>query len=300
MESNWLKQAEELLETLQPATLKIFHQKSPLSHQSRLAVLLMADFLAKKQGQQTVGISGGQGAGKSTLSRFLAELIHAETGRTVQILSLDDFYLTKVQRQQLASTVHPLFATRGVPGTHDIQLLNKVLDSIAAGDTAHIPRFDKASDDRLPDSQASQSIPNPDLVLLEGWCLGARSQPASDLLEPFNQLEREQDADGKWRNAINRYLVEGYAALFNRLDTLVYLQVPDIESVRRWRNQQEQPLRDNPQPGRAVLSPDDINYFVQYFERLTHWMQQDLPARADLVLALSANHDVEGFRINAT
>ncbi|WIO73505.1 hypothetical protein QP938_09355 [Porticoccaceae bacterium LTM1] len=300
MQSNWLKQAEELLETLKPATLKVFHQKSPLSHQSRLAVLLMADFLAKKQGQQTVGISGGQGAGKSTLSRFIAELINAETGHTVQILSLDDFYLTKAQRQHLAATLHPLFATRGVPGTHDIDLLNNVLDAIKAGDTATIPRFDKASDDRLPENQACQSIAKPDLVLLEGWCLGARPQPASELLEPFNQLERDQDTDGKWRYAINRYLAEGYANLFNRLDTMVYLQVPNIEAVRRWRNQQEQPLRDNPQPGRAVLSPDDINHFVQYFERLTHWMQQDLPARADLVLALSVNHDVEGFQVNAT
>src|SRR5690606_26489272 len=67
-----------------------------------------------------VGVSGCQGSGKTTLASLLVLLLREMLGLRCINLSIDDFYLTRAERQQLAATVHPLLATRGVPGTHDV------------------------------------------------------------------------------------------------------------------------------------------------------------------------------------
>lgn len=291
----WLEQAELLLRRLRPEALQVFDATgSLLSRSTQLAYLLLAEHLVSAQQRSArtpllVGIGGGQGAGKSTLVEFVAQLIAIDKGLSVQVLSLDDFYLGKAERRQLAASVHPLFATRGVPGTHHMPLLRSVVDQLQSGDCPFVPIFDKAADDLFPTQQWRQATAKPDIVLLEGWCVGASPQPAEQMISPVNKLERERDADGSWRNEVNRQLAGDYAALFNRLDQLVYLQVPDMDAVRRWRYQQE------PAGG---LSPQQVAQFIQYFERLTLWMQQDLPNRADVVLALSADHGVEFVSFN--
>ena len=290
---DWLQRAQRLQRNLCPQVSQWFDHSAahpefePLSRPTRLAYLLLAEHLASAQqakgGLLFVGISGGQGAGKSTLVNFVSRLLCAQRQLSVQTLSLDDFYLSKARRQQLAEQTHPLFATRGVPGTHDIGLLSSVLNQLQQGGELSIPVFDKASDDVLPQSRWRQAIQDPDIVLLEGWCVGAASQVQQSLQQPVNKLEREKDGDGYWRRAVNRYLATDYQQLFARLDQLVYLQVPDMNRVRQWRYQQE------PSGG---LSRQQIEQFVQHFERLTLWMQQDLPTRADAVLKLGIDHQV--------
>src|SRR6187397_1657911 len=98
---------------------------------------------------RVIGINGAQGSGKTTLCRFLEALLVEHNLRTVT-LSLDDLYLTRAERQDLAMHEHPLFATRGVPGTHDVALGEAILDDLLAGRTAALPRFDKSVDDRAP------------------------------------------------------------------------------------------------------------------------------------------------------
>ena len=135
-----------------------------------------------------VGLSGSQGSGKSTRAGKLAALL-AEQSLATAVLSLDDFYLTRAEREGLARTVHPLFVTRGVPGTHDMALLGQVLDCLltsARRDVVHIPRFDKPSDDRLPEVDWRCWQGQADVVLLEGWCVGARAQAAEELAAPCN------------------------------------------------------------------------------------------------------------------
>ena len=50
----------------------------------------------------------------------------------------------------MSKTIHPLFLTRGVPGTHDIKLLNNVIQKLKKRNfkTVLVPKFDKSKDDR--------------------------------------------------------------------------------------------------------------------------------------------------------
>ena len=236
-----------------------------------------------------VGVCGAQGSGKSTLSRHLCERIEVRGGR-VAILSIDDLYLPRKIRAQLAADVHPLFATRGVPGTHDVALGLSVVDSLRAAKPVRLPRFDKSSDDPKPETEWPVIDKPVDVVVFEGWCVGARPQPDDALAEPVNDLEREYDPDGTWRRAVNAALDGPYRQLFAQLDRLVFLAAPAFEVVQGWRTQQEHGLKHRlkreGQRGRHVMSDAEVGRFVQYYERLTRHILATMPAYADLTLRL--------------
>ncbi len=235
-----------------------------------------------------VGICGPQGSGKTTTVRVLAALLEAR-GLKVATLSLDDLYLPLADREALARDVHPLLRTRGVPGTHDVALGMAVLDSLAREGETALPRFDKAADDRAPVA-AWPKVEGPvDVVLLEGWCVGARPEPPEALAAPVNALERERDPDGVWRAYVNAALAGPYRALFARLDLLVLFTAPDFDTVLAWRREQEAKLRDRVArtgQGRA-MSDAEVADFVQHYERLTRHIARETPARADLVIRLA-------------
>ena len=91
--------------------------------------LPMASWLAARQQNSplVVGINGAQGSGKSTLTKILSMLLSQGFDKNVVSISIDDLYLTRAERQQLAEDIHPLFLTRGVPGTHDVELGKSIL-----------------------------------------------------------------------------------------------------------------------------------------------------------------------------
>ena len=229
-----------------------------------------------------LGICGAQGSGKSTLVADLAQRL-AAAGLRVATLSLDDLYLAKAARQALAGKVHPLFATRGVPGTHVVALGLATIDALARGEPAALPRFDKGRDDRAPERDWPRAPADTQVLLLEGWCLGAAPQPAADLALPVNALEADEDPDGTWRGHANTALARDYPALWARIDRLIFLAAPDWEVVAAWREQQEAELR---QRAPAAMSPTEVTRFIQHYERLTRWMLAELPDRADLSLRL--------------
>jgi D-glycerate 3-kinase len=252
-------------------------------------------WLAKERrpGEQTLlGINGAQGSGKSTLADFIRMALENNAGWTVAVMSIDDFYLTKSEREWLGEQVHPLLVTRGVPGTHDLRLLDETLlalHDLRAGDTLRLPRFDKARDDRA-DPAAWPVVTGPvDLVILEGWCVGSRAQDEAALREPVNALERERDSDGVWRRYVNEQLAGPYAELFARLDTLVLLQVPGFDAVYRWRLEQEQKLAAQTR-GDGIMDEQQIADFIQHFERITRHNLECLPASAEVVLELDDSH----------
>lgn len=230
-----------------------------------------------------VGINGAQGSGKSTVCRFLEALLKTR-GLRAFTLSLDDLYLTKAERAALAAEVHPLFATRGVPGTHAIGMGLDIIESVLAGRAFTLPRFDKAADDRTAEGE---TITGPvDVLLLEGWCIGALPQPAEALAQPVNALEAEEDADGIWRTLVNRFLGGDYARLFGMIDLLIMLKVASFDAVIVNRSLQEAKLRATNPDAPGVMDEHALTRFVSHYERLTRWMLAEMPARADLVFEI--------------
>ena len=228
-----------------------------------------------------VGINGAQGSGKSTACRFL-EVLLVEHNQRSATLSIDDLYLTRAERERLGREVHPLLATRGVPGTHDPALGLKVIEDFRAGRDLTLPRFDKSIDDRCPEPER---VKGPlDVLLFEGWCLGAAPQGDAALAEPVNALEASEDAEGAWRAYVNRALREDYAPLFAELDMLVMLKVPDFASVRRNRALQEDKLRTRNPGAPGLMDAAALERFLDQDERLTLHMFAEMPARADVLI----------------
>lgn len=229
-----------------------------------------------------IAIAGSQGSGKSTLAAEAARAFSCAT------LSLDDVYLTKAERADLAARIHPLFAVRGPPGTHDLALLDRTLNRLRTaepGDRTPLPAFDKLADDRRPETDWPVFVGRPRAVLLEGWQLGATPQDPAALTAPINALERDEDPDGLWRRTINDALAGDYARLFATFDALLFLKAPDFDRVLDWRTEQEASLTGAPVPAsrRAELSR-----FVQHFERISRHMLAGGVA-ADVVVELDRN-----------
>jgi D-glycerate 3-kinase len=239
----------------------------------------------------TVGICGTQASGKSTLTAVTARLLETR-GLSVAVLSLDDLYLTRAERARLAAEIHPLFATRGVPGTHDVALGLRVLDALKGAGEVALPSFDKAADDRRPQADWAFVQAPVDVVLLEGWCVGARPQPDAALAEPINDLEREEDPDGVWRTYANAALAGPYQALFGRLDLFVLLQAPSFEVVLDWRREQERKLRERlareGSEASNAMGDEAVSRFIAHYERITRWILREAPGRADIVVRLDA------------
>ena len=246
---------------------------------------------------QLIGLNGAQGAGKSTLAKILRMLLNEGFDLRTEVLSIDDLYLQPEQRQALADTIHPLFRTRGVPGTHDVTLGLELVDALRVqqpGEQVQLPRFDKTADRRHPQSNWT-SVDQPlDILILEGWCVGAKPQPGAELDTPVNSLETEQDPQGEWRRTSNEALAGSYQALFSQLDLLLMMQVPDFDAVYRWRSLQESKLGDD-----AAMGSEELHQFIMHYERLTRAQLREMPQRADLVLELDENHQARSVRIGS-
>ena len=269
----------------------------------------LAEAVAKKReasGQPIVlGVQGTQGSGKSTLAVFLKALLEEEHQLKSACLSLDDFYLTRAERAELAEKVHPLFSTRGVPGTHDTALAIDTIEQLKRlkpGTTVDIPRFNKAIDDRYDKADWAQVKNQVDIVIFEGWCVGCDAEGEQSLKTPTNQLEREEDPDGTWRYFSNRALSENYKSLFALLDYLVVLNAPSFECVFNWRMLQEEKLKQRWEEENTakkstdvetkILSRDQVVRFISHYERLTRHALDTLPHKADWLLPMNADHEI--------
>lgn len=244
---------------------------------------VLADALAP--GVKVYGICGLQGSGKSTLAAQVAALARSR-GQRVAVLSVDDVYLGRGERQRLARRVHPLLATRGPPGTHDVALACTTLNAQRAGRPVPLPRFDKLADTRLPPSRW-RHVDTVDLVLFEGWFLATPPQSPDDLREPINAIERDEDRDGVWRHYCNEALGRDYPSLWSRIDRLLFLQPPGFETVPQWRWQQEQALQSR-RVGPHAMDRPRVERFVQLFERVSRQALRTLPGIADWTLRLDA------------
>ncbi|WP_115719695.1 kinase [Gallaecimonas mangrovi] len=243
-----------------------------------------------------VGVTGAQGTGKSTLADFLAILLKEMAGLKVAVLSLDDLYLTRAERLALADSIHPLLKTRGVPGTHDVTLGQQVLDTLAkAHDSQHtpLPRFDKSIDDRAPQSDWPTIQGRPDVVILEGWCLGAGPQEDDAVSDAINSLEAEEDHQGHWRRYVNEQLKGPYRDFFDKVQFQVFMRAPSMEAVQRWRQEQEHKLKARVGAGAGIMSDEQIVRFIQHYERLTRHLLATHPKRTRVRFELADDHSIK-------
>ena len=237
-----------------------------------------------------VGVAGPQGSGKTTLVAA-----YAAAHRDAAHFSLADVYLPASYRRLIAQSVHPLFATRGPPGTHNLLQLNETLDELLeakAGAQIFLPAFDKVTDNPVPSARRPVFRGQPSVVLVDGWCLGALPQSDAELATPANALEAEQDKDAVWRKEINANLAGAYQLTFGRLDAIIALQAPSFAIIQDWRCEQEAGLlgRDL-----APADRDRIVRFIQHFERITRHMMAG-GRRADIEVQLDERRNVTEIR----
>ena len=245
-----------------------------------------------------VGLAGGQGTGKTTISSLLEIILRKYFKLNVFKISIDDFYRTRKERFSLSKKVHPLLMTRGVPGTHDIKIM---LDFFRKSKTKKfksfkLPKFNKAIDDRCKKNQWYTIKKRPDVVIFEGWCVGARAEKNSTIKKSINSLEKTNDAQLIWRNYVNKQLKTKYKKLYDQLDCLVYLKAKNFSLLQKWRLIQEKKLwlkNKNKKTNNKIMSKGDVINFMQTYQRVTQNMFKFAPRYASIILNLNSNHQIK-------
>ncbi len=277
----------------------------PLKYQylsEQYFVPLAHDILESKKSSTPlfVGINGCQGSGKTTLADFLVTWFSNNTSLNTIALSIDDFYLGKESRKQLAEDVHPLFVTRGVPGTHDTELMNTTITKLLAGEVGvALPRFNKHQDDCVAKQDWIATTAPIDIVILEGWCVGSEPQPLFSLSEPLNELEQLNDKEGVWRRCINSCLANEYKSIFNKIDYKVMLKAPSFSDVFTWRKEQEQKLIAKNGVGAGTMTDEQLVYFISHFERITRENLNTLSRKANALIELDSNRDIASMHLTS-
>jgi D-glycerate 3-kinase len=253
----------------------------------------IAALILKSKQPLFVGINGAQGTGKTTLSKLLIQLLEARDFN-IASFSIDDFYLSKKERQELARTKHPLLITRGVPGTHDMALLQDTLSRLLTqqqGQFLTVPRFDKALDDRAARADWKQVDGAVDAIILEGWCVAVTPQEAAALANPINALEAEEDSEKGWREFVNSQLADHYQSVFKQIQFLIMLKAPSFKQIFEWRKLQEEKLRRmSSLDASAIMNEEQLQRFIQHYERLTRHCLQSLPENSDVLFELDTSH----------
>ena len=249
----------------------------------------------KKKKTLFLGFSGGQGSGKTTVAKILKIILKKFFKRKIHISSIDDFYKTLKDRNKMANTIHPLFKTRGVPGTHDINLIKKFFYFIKEKKFAKtkLPKFDKSMDDRLKKKYWFNIKERPEIVILEGWCVGAQPQSNSLIKKPINILEKYEDQDLIWRKYVNEKLKKEYKKLFSMIDYYIFMKIPNFKMVFKWRLLQENKLRKKLKFKRKIMSYNKIKHFIMFYQRITLQMIKDLSKSASIIMLLKKNHEIK-------
>ena len=247
-----------------------------------------------------IGLAGGQGSGKTTISSILTLILQKYFKLNVFKISIDDFYKTRKDRKLLSKKKHPLLMTRGVPGTHDIDLMLSFFKKIKCKNfkSLQIPTFNKAIDNRSPKSLWYKIKSKPDVIIFEGWCVGARAQTVSQLKKSINSLEKVQDQTTKWRTYVNNQLKTKYKVLFNQLDGLLYLKAKNFNLLREWRLKQERKLwvQTKNKKNLQIMSSGDIIKFMQTYQRITQQMFKDALKSSSIIMSLNSNHQIEKIK----
>ena len=242
-----------------------------------------------------LGLSGGQGSGKTTVAGTLKIILKKFFKRQIHISSIDDFYKTSIERNKMSFNIHPLFKTRGVPGTHDINYIKNFFNLIRKKNfqIIKLPKFDKANDNRYKKKHWFNVKKKPEIVILEGWCVGAKPQKNFLMKKPINDLEKNEDKNLKWRKYVNERLKNEYKKLFAMIDDLIFIKIPNFDVVLKWRFLQEKKLRKKYSFKKKIMARDEVKRFIMFYQRITLQMIQDLSKSASIIMILKKNHEIK-------
>ncbi len=263
-----------------------------------ISKIIAEDYLKKKK-TKVIGLTGGQGTGKSTISNILKIIFKEAYKLETVVFSIDDFYKTLNERKKISKKISKLFLTRGVPGTHDTKMLLQCINNLKKNNFKKmiIPKFDKSIDDRCIKNKWTKVKNKPNIVIFEGWCVGATAQKNKDLNISVNKLEKHLDKKKVWRKKVNLELKKNYNKIFNLIDKLIFLKVPNFKYVFKWRLLQEKKLRITGR-GNKTMNDKQIENFVMYYERITKHMLKTLPKTADAVISIDKKHRLKSIKFN--
>ncbi len=257
-------------------------------------------WIAKKANNKKpyfVGLAGGQGTGKTTISSIIKIILEKYFKLKVFKISIDDFYKTRGERIALSKKVHPMLLTRGVPGTHDINMMLDFFKKSKAKKFKNmkLPNFNKAIDDRFPKNKWNTINKRPDVIIFEGWCVGAKAETNKTLKKSINSMEKANDHKLVWRKYVNQQLKTKYKKLYSQLNCMIYLKAKNFSLLQKWRLKQEHKLwlKTKKKSGHKIMSKGDVINFMQTYQRITQNMFKNMPKYASIILNLNSNHQIK-------
>ena len=252
---------------------------------------------AVKKKPYFVGLAGGQGTGKTTTSSLIKIILSKYFKLNVFRISIDDFYKTRKERISLSKRVHPMLLTRGVPGTHDINMMLNFFKKSKSKKFKRLklPTFNKAIDDRFSKKHWYDLKKKPDVIIFEGWCVGAKSEKNDTLKRTINSMEKTKDQKQIWRKYVNDQLKTKYRKLYSQLNCLIYLKAKDFSLLQKWRLKQERKLwiKSKKSSNTKIMSKQDVLSFMQTYQRVTQNMFRYMPKYASIIINLNSNHQIK-------
>jgi len=252
---------------------------------------------ADKKKPYFVGLAGGQGTGKTTTSSLIKIILSKYFKLNVFRISIDDFYKTRKERISLSKRVHPMLLTRGVPGTHDINMMLNFFKNVKSKKFKRLklPTFNKAIDDRFNKKKWYDLKKRPDVIIFEGWCIGAKSEKRNTLKKTINKMEKTKDQKQIWRKFVNDQLKSKYKKLYSQLNCLIYLKAKDFSLLQKWRLKQERKLwlKSKKNSNSKIMSKADVLSFMQTYQRITQNMFRYMPKYASIIINLNSNHQIK-------
>ena len=252
---------------------------------------------ANKKKPYFVGLAGGQGTGKTTTSSLIKIILSKYFKLNVFRISIDDFYKTRKERISLSKRVHPMLLTRGVPGTHDINMMLNFFKKSKSKKFKRLklPTFNKAIDDRFSKKHWYDLKKKPDVIIFEGWCVGAKSEKNDTLKRTINSMEKTKDQKQIWRKYVNDQLKTKYRKLYSQLNCLIYLKAKDFSLLQKWRLKQERKLwiKSKKNSNTKIMSKQDVLSFMQTYQRVTQNMFRYMPKYASIIINLNSNHQIK-------
>ena len=190
-----------------------------------------------------------------------------------------------------------MLLTRGVPGTHDINMMLNFFKKAKSKKFKRLklPTFNKAIDDRFNKKRWYDLKEKPDVIIFEGWCVGAKAEKNNTLNKTINLMEKNKDKKKIWRKYVNQQLKSKYNNLYSQLNCLIYLRAKNFKLLQKWRLKQERKLLLNSKKNSKlkIMNKEDVLSFMQTYQRVTQNMFKNMPKYASIILNLNSNHQIK-------